>query len=338
MDEPAPNQTGGSRDPTVSRQIARDITASVLQAVPGILDRSGASALLVYLEALAGQKLEIPAADAEKVIYVTRAKPEQVSGLASGGRILRVPDVPLTRMGQIKVAIFLALSRDLVRPGDVVVFLSGVADSGTLDTVLITEVGREFETYAASESGDELPADVLPEVIDRVVDLAVELGQEGREGKAVGALFVVGDAERVQSLSRPLILNPFSGYHEDQRNLLADSLRETLKEFSTLDGAFIVRGDGVVESCGVHLKTASQGDFELPRGLGTRHHAAAAITAVTDAVAVTVSESTGTVMVFRHGRPITEIEKPRQSARQRRAFLRASAGGPAGQDDSFRPD
>jgi len=72
-----------------------------------------------------------------------------------------------------------------------------------------------------------------------------------------------------------------------------------------------VRGDGVVESCGVLLKTAGQEVFELPRGLGARHHAAAGITAVTRATAVTVSESTGNVMVFRGGKAILEVEKIR---------------------------
>ena len=45
--------------------------------------------------------------------------------------------------------------------------------------------------------------------------------------------------------------------------------------------------------------------------VGARHHAAAGITAVTRATAVTVSESTGNVMVFRGGKAILEVEKIR---------------------------
>jgi len=48
------------------------------------------------------------------------------------------------------------------------------------------------------------------------------------------------------------------------------------------------------------------------RGLGARHQAAAAITAVTNSVAVRVSQSTGTVTIFRRGAIVTEIEEPRR--------------------------
>ena len=101
------------------------------------------------------------------------------------------------------------------------------------------------------------------------------------------------------------------GYAEADRNVLDPRLEETVKELSTIDGAFILHGEGTVNTCGAILKTASQDVFELPRGLGARHHAAAAITAVTDSLAITVSESTGTVCVFRGGGMVLEIEKPR---------------------------
>ncbi|MBS3761937.1 MAG: diadenylate cyclase [Planctomycetes bacterium] len=51
-------------------------------------------------------------------------------------------------------------------------------------------------------------------------------------------------------------------------------------------------------------------DVELPRGLGARHTSAAAITAKTDSLAVTVSESTGDVRAFSEGKILIEIEKP----------------------------
>ena len=148
-----------------------------------------------------------------------------------------------------------------------------------------------------------------------MIEIASELGSEGREGKPVGTLFVVGNQEKVLPLTRQLILNPFKGYPEDNRNILDHSLEETIKELSAIDGAFIIRGDGIVESCGTYLKTSGQEEFELPQGLGTRHHAAAAITSVTDSIAVTVSESTGAVTIFRGGAIITEIEKPRTIGR-----------------------
>ena len=161
------------------------------------------------------------------------------------------------------------------------------------------------------QAGNETPSDISPEVLDRIIEVASELGNEGREGKPVGALFVIGDTDQVLPLTRQLILNPFKGYPKGDRNILSASLEETIKELASIDGAFIIRGDGLIESCGTYLKTASQEEYKLPQGLGARHHAAAAITSVTDSISVTVSESTGTVTVFRHGAIITEIEKPR---------------------------
>jgi DNA integrity scanning protein DisA with diadenylate cyclase activity len=171
--------------------------------------------------------------------------------------------------------------------------------------------------FSPEEEADALPPEIRPEVVERIVDIASELDYEGREGKPVGAMFVIGDSHSVTSLSRQLILNPFRGYEEHERNVLDRQLEETVKELCTLDGAFIIRGDGVIEACGAFVKTASQDTYELPQGLGARHHAAAAITAVTESLAVTVSESTGTVSIFRSGSIVTEIEKLRTLAHAR---------------------
>jgi DNA integrity scanning protein DisA with diadenylate cyclase activity len=210
----------------------------------------------------------------------------------------------------VKIAIFLALYRGLVEEGDIVIFLSGLPSSGTMDTLFVTQVGREIDLITSAQDMKKLPQDIRPEVLDRIMDLAAELGSEGREGKPVGALFVLGDTDKVASLSRQLILNPFRGYPREERNILAEALEETVKELATIDGAFLVRGNGVMETCGAFLKTASQEEFELPLGLGARHHAAAAITAVTESIAITVSESTGTVTVFRGGKVILTLDKP----------------------------
>ncbi len=309
-------QDGGRKAAQLS---AQGITSALLDHVGAIAESCGAEAIFVYVDALAGGPLAVPEPLKSKVYYVTRTVEEGRAQEGRGTKFLRVPNVPLTRLGQVKIAIFLAMSRGLVKPGDKIVFLSGMAASGDLDTLIVIEVGREYEMFSTSNGDQPVPAHILPEVIDRVVELASELGKEGREGKPAGALFVIGDSAKVLPLTRQLILNPFKGYPEEERNILDSGLEETVKELASIDGAFIIRGDGVIESCGTYLKTASQDDFELPRGLGARHHAAAAITAVTDSISVTVSESTGTVTIFRAGRIITEIEKPRQigiSARQ----------------------
>jgi len=293
------------------------ITQSLLDHVADIATACQAAAVFIYADALGGRRCDLRSRFAGKVFYVTARPEDQEAEAFGGGRVLRVPDVPLTRATQVKMAAFLALSRGLVEPGDTVVFLSGASAEGPLDTLMVLQLGREFEMLSATADGErdaDLPQ-IRPEVVERVVDIASELGSEGREGKPVGTMFVIGPPEQIMPLTRQLVLNPFRGYPESARNILDPALTETVKELASIDGAFIIRGDGVIESCGTYLKVASQEEYELPQGLGARHHAAAAITAVTDSIAVTVSESTGTVSIFRAGRLVTEIERPRASVR-----------------------
>ena len=49
---------------------------------------------------------------------------------------------------------------------------------------------------------------------------------------------------------------------------------------------------------------------EFPKGLGSRHIAAAGITGATNAIAMVISESTGAVRVFKKGKVFVSIEKP----------------------------
>ena len=279
--------------------------------VGAIAASCGARALLVYADALEEEGRSLLEGFCCEVFCVTKTPRQERQQEEKGTRFIRVPDVPLSRLGQVKIAVFMALTKGLVSRGDIVVCLSGFTASGTLDTLVVTEVGSEFEMLAPLAGDEELSPDSGAEVIERVLEVATALGNQGREGRHVGAIFVVGDAGRVLSMSRPLILNPFRGHPEEERDIMDKGLEETIKELSSIDGAFVVRGDGVVEGCGVLLKTAGQEAFELPRGLGARHHAAAGITAVTRATAVTVSESTGNVMVFRGGKAILEVEKIR---------------------------
>jgi len=131
----------------------------------------------------------------------------------------------------------------------------------------------------------------------------------------VGTIFVLGDSDEVLRHSEPLILNPFRGYPDDERNILDPQLTETVKEYATLDGAFIIRDDGVIEAAGRFLRSTIPGR-PLPSGLGARHQSAAAVTAATQAVALAVSESTGNVTIFEKGKILFEIERPRPLGHQ----------------------
>jgi DNA integrity scanning protein DisA with diadenylate cyclase activity len=210
------------------------------------------------------------------------------------------------RLAQLRSAILVALTRGVITFSDRVCCIGGLTGSNQFDTLVVVDVEREFQTLLTGHA-DLMPEDVKPEVIERVIAVATELAVEGREGRPVGCLFVVGDTDKVEKLSKPLVLNPFFGYKEEDRNILNPFMDETVKEFSTIDGAFVIRGDGVVVSAGTLIQ-ATDYDHSLPSGLGSRHAAAAAISVATQCISVVVSSSTGQVMLFRRGvmLPLTE--------------------------------
>ncbi len=241
-----------------------------------------------------------------KLVLVSREKIEEE--LPDKVVVIKVPSIKLTRLGQMKVAVLVGVSQGIFHPEDVILCLSGIAESGFIDSLFILDIGEEFEFFAVTQL-EHLNKIVRPEVFLRVLEIAIDLSVEGREGKPVGTIFIVGDTEQVLKYCEQLILNPFKGYAEEERNILDPRLEETVKEFASLDGAFIIRGDGVIEAAGAFIRAGAVTE-DIPSGLGARHRSAAAITAITQAVAITVSESTGTVMVFYGGKIIMEIERP----------------------------
>jgi diadenylate cyclase len=142
--------------------------------------------------------------------------------------------------------------------------------------------------------------------LESVVHLAVELAREGREGRKVGTLFVIGDVDNVLSQSRSLLLDPLYGHAEHLLHVERPEFRETVKELAQLDGAFLVKDDGTFVSAGryVDVEVGAAENF-LP-GLGTRHAAAASVSRQTNAIAVVVSQSS-VVRVFANGQVRAEI-------------------------------
>jgi len=223
-------------------------------------------------------------------------------------KVLQIPDVPLGRMNQMKMAIIQALSKGLVRKGERWVCLSGILQSKVVDNLVVLDFGKEFEIIASSDL-PVISEIVRPEVFETVLNLALQISTEGKEGrKPVGTIFVLGKHEEVLRFSHPMVINPFQGYPEEERNILDHRLKETVKEFSSIDGAFVFRDDGVILAAGRHLDASGE-NIEIPLGLGSRHRAAAGITSLTDALAIVISEETGGVRIFHHGKIFMEIEK-----------------------------
>ena len=147
--------------------------------------------------------------------------------------------------------------------------------------------------------------EVNTRVLKQVISLAVEIAREGREGRKIGTLFVVGDSGEVMRRSKPMILDPLQGHADEDKYIEDPNMRETIKELAQLDGAFVVSNAGVVLSAARYIDAASD-SLDLPLGLGSRHVAGASISKQTDAVAVVVSESS-LVRMFDDGELVSEI-------------------------------
>lgn len=292
------------------------VAQELMDVAEHVADVADATRIIVFYDSLP----EAPALS-ERVIIAARdeLQHERAVRLAgeSGARVLDIPNVNLDRMGQVNLAAVMSLSSSFIAQGEVAVVLVGQRGKPQ-DMLHIMTVGDRLDIFDFSEEAVSEDAEagaprasvkhVHRAVFQQVLSIALDLANEGREGRSIGAFFVLGDTDRVANHVEQLIMNPFRGYPSEARNILGDELVETVKEFSAIDGAFVIRGDGTVESAGTLIR-ASLVEADLPKGLGARHAAAAGITRVTNALAITVSQSDGTVRVWRKGKIATVFER-----------------------------
>jgi diadenylate cyclase len=213
---------------------------------------------------------------------------------------------PQTRQVQISQAIIDGVADELLRSGSRIVTLYAAFERDLIDSISLISLQEHLAKLTVRDLR-RLKTKVPLETLRLVVDEAIEIGGEGREGKPVGTMFVVGDHRRVLKMSHEGVFDPFKGYKQTERNIRNPRVREGIKELAQIDGAFIIASDGVVHSAGRILDAPAEG-LTLSSGLGARHWAAAAISKATDAISVAVSESTGTVRIFQDGFVVLRIE------------------------------
>jgi len=287
----------------------KSINKTMIEHAVRIAHDIKANALMVCVDVISDAGLIIDEIKKDiSFIIVSREDESIPDEMKVNAKILYIPNVNLTRVGKIKIAIAKGIVQGVLKRGDKVVCLSGVPKFGYADSIFVVDVGKEFEILTSDFINDVLE-NVRPEVFNAVLNIALELAAQGRESRKVGTIFILGDDEKVLQLSRQMIINPFSGYPEDQLNILNPELEETIKELSVIDGAFIIKENGVLVTAGRHLSAALDSK-DFPPGLGSRHIAAAGITSLTRAVAIVISESSGNVTVFKNGKLFVTIEKP----------------------------
>jgi len=239
-----------------------------------------------------------------------------VTGVLDAARSDGVTVVPLiqepqTRQVQISQALLEAIADNLVKPGDRVLVLYSGYERDSIDSLSVINLSERLARLTARDL-QRLETQVPLGTLRRVVDLAVEIGREGRESKKVGTLFVVGDHRKVLDMSHEQIHDPFKGYSKKERMIANPRVRESIKELAQIDGAFVIASDGCVMAAGRILDAPAE-DLTLSKGLGARHWAAAAISKSTKGIAIAVSESTGTVRLFQNGTVVLRIEPMMQA-------------------------
>jgi len=208
---------------------------------------------------------------------------------------------------RISHAILEAVADDIIPHGCRVLAFYSAMDPASLDSVSVVNLGEHLDRLSGRDLR-QLESRVPLKTLKVVVDLAVDIGWEGREGKPIGTLLVVGDTRKVLSMSAPAGFDPVKGYHRKERNLFDAKVREGIKEIAQLDGAIVISADGVVESAARYLESTATSTLSLSPGLGARHWTAAAISRMTSALAISVSQSSGTVRIWQNGEVALRIE------------------------------
>src|SRR5439155_6895470 len=306
----ADKATSGERIPQIMALPAQ--TVALLKAAQHLAMEMPADAVLLLTETnldweavlahLAGCRLLVAAQDSA----LTQKLKEQ-----PGLTVLDIDPGPTPTQERMSLALLEAVASEKLHTGaDVVALYNGIeAEEGKpehIDSLSVIHLGEHLERLSAQELR-KLDTKVPLETLRAVVDLAPAIGREGREGKPVGTMFVVGDTRKVMSMARPINFNPFRGYSDAERDIRDRKVREQIKDIAQLEGALIIRRDAVAVAACMYLDVLAEG-ITLSKGLGSRHWAAAAISQKTKAVAVAVSQSSGTVRIFQDGQIVLRIE------------------------------
>jgi len=285
--------------------------ASIYDLAVSLSKQVDADVLLVMLDGPTDWKQLSERAGHEKILVAADTE-EALEGAKDAGLatvVLRMPEAPVFE--KLTHALLEGVANEILEPNSEVVAVYSGFEADSMDSISFIRLDEHLGRLTARDLR-QIETSVPLETLKVVVDLAVEIGREGREGKPVGTMFVIGDTRKVISLSHPAGFDPVKGYGRKERSLPDPRVRDAIKEVAPLDGAFIVAPDGVVEKA-CQILDADHVNLTLSKGLGSRHWAAAAISKSTNAIAVCVSESNGTVRLFKDGEVILRVEPFRRA-------------------------
>lgn len=270
--------------------------------------QTGADALLILLDGSSDWeklRLAVPAS-VEHVIVAADLEEDLVGAEAAGLLPLPLNKEKSPLLERLQHALLEAVADGYLKSnGDVIAIYSGF-EHLKLDSISHIRLDDRLRRLTTRDL-QRLESSVPLKILKTLIDLAAQIGQEGREGKKVGTTFVIGDTRKVLTHCKDSGFDPLRGYKRDTRSLADPKVREDIKEIAQMDGAFIVSPEGFVEKSRQILEV-SHANLTLSKGLGSRHWAAAGISQITKAIGIVVSQSTGTVRLFQNGETVLRIE------------------------------
>jgi len=296
------------------QKITRQLTV-ILESASKLMIESKADAMLLLLEGSTDwERLrEIIPSEIKKVIVATDHA-DDLEGAAVHDLIplvLNKENSPL--LERLQHALLEAVADEILENQCDVIAVYSAFEQSRLDSMSLIRLDERLRRLTSRDL-QRLESSVPLNNLKTVIDLAIQIGREGREGKKVGTMFVVGDTRRVLQHCKDSGFDPMRGYHRKGRDLHDPRVREDIKEIAQMDGAFVVAPDGVVEKSRQIIEVLHE-NLTLSKGLGSRHWAGAAISQKTKAIAVVVSQSSGTVRLFQNGDLVLRIEPMEQAVK-----------------------
>lgn len=295
--------SGMSRQTTIRDQDEFQETRELVTSAFALARALDIRSILVQSDEITDRHLVENLRQAERVIWIARDRNDIPASDPSKDVVLVMRDASLNRLSQLNLALFLAALNGLVRSDERVLGLSGVTGSQRLDTLVIAKPARDYPWLQRHKADMAVSSHLA-----RLLEIALQLARQGREGSSIGTIFVLGNRDELSPYLRQLILNPLKGHPVEARSIHNPDLIESLRELAAMDGGFVIDHSGIVESAATYLD-ATIGSGRLRPGLGARHAAALAITVVTNATAVVISASSGTVSVYDGGEIVLTLER-----------------------------
>jgi diadenylate cyclase len=311
----------------VSHRFTKQFTV-VLETAGAFMLQAGADAMLILLEGpLDWQKLRQMMPEAINHIIVAADSEDDLKGAEAAG----LHPLPLYKeksplLERLQHALLEAVADGILpNDGDVIAVYSGF-EHQKLDSISHIRLDDRLRRLTTRDL-QRLESSVPLKSLKTVIDLATQIGREGREGKKVGTLFVIGDTRQILKHCKDSGFDPIRGYKKESRNLHDARVREDIKEIAQMDGAFIISPDGIVVKSRQIIEVKHT-NLTLSKGLGSRHWAAAAISQITKAISIVVSQSTGTVRLYQNGETVLRIEPMDNNVKWREFNYEPPSGDP----------